>query len=80
MVLLEELNIALGIGADGLRETDWDGVKIVEINVGVALQFAADDGVVAPLDFDEVGDALTPVFFGDFKGVVGGTLVQFVAF
>ena len=48
--------------------------------MGVALEFAADDGVITPLDFDEVGDALAPIFLGDFEGIVGGTLVQFVTF
>ena len=37
MILLEEFDIALGVGADGLRETDGDGVKVVEIDMGVAL-------------------------------------------
>ena len=37
MILLEELNVALGIGVDGLRETNGDCVKVVEINMGVAL-------------------------------------------
>ena len=80
VILLEELNVALGIGSNRLGETDRDGVKVVKVDMGVAFKLAADDGVVTPLDFDEVGDALTPVFFGDFEGVVGGTLVQFVAF
>ena len=80
MILLEELDITLGIGADGLRETNGDGVKIVKINMGVALQLATDDGVITPLDLDEVRDALAPVFLGDLEGVVGSAPVQFVAF
>ena len=80
MILLEELDVALGVGANGLGETDGDGVKVVEVNMGVAFELAADDGVVTPLDFDKVGNALAPVFLGDFEGVVGGTPVQFVTF
>ena len=80
VILLEELDVALGIGTNGLGETDGDGVKVVEVNMGVVLKFAADDGVVTPLDFDEVGNALAPIFLGDFEGIVGGTLVQFVTF
>ena len=37
MILLEELDITLGVGADGLRETDRDGMKVVEVDMGVAL-------------------------------------------
>ena len=66
MVLLEELNIALGVGADGLGKTDWNGVKEVKINRGVALQLATNDRVIGPLDFDEIGDTLAPIFLGDF--------------
>ena len=46
-------------------------MKEVEINGGVALELAADDRVIGPLDFDEISDALTPVFLGDLQGVVG---------
>ena len=80
MILLEEFDVALGVGADGLRETNGDGVKVVKIDMGIALQLATDDGVVTPLDFDEVSDALAPIFLGDFEGIVGGAPVQFVAF
>ena len=70
VILLEEFDIALGIGANGLGETDGDGVKVVEVDVGVTLEFAADDGVVTPLDFDKIGDALAPVFLSDLQWVV----------
>ena len=66
MVLLEEFNIALGVGANGLGETDGDGMKKVEVDRGVILELATNNRVVGPLDFDEIGNALAPVFFGDF--------------
>ena len=80
MILLEELNVALGIGADGLGETDRDGMEVVEVYVGVSSKLPADDWVIAPLDFDKVGNALAPVFFSDFERVVGGAPVQFITF
>ena len=46
MVLLEEFDITLGVGVDGLRETNRDGMKEVEIDRGVTLEFAADDRVI----------------------------------
>ena len=66
MVLLEELNLALGVGTDGLGETDGDGMKKVEVDGGVTFELAADDRVVGPLDFDEIGNTFAPIFFGDF--------------
>ena len=75
MILLEELNVTLGIGADRLGETNGDGMKVVEINVGVVFESAADDGIATPFDFDKVGDALAPIFFGDFKGIVSSASV-----
>ena len=80
MILPKEFYIVLGVGTDGLGEANRDGVKVVKVDVGVALEFAADDRVVAPLDLDEVGDAFAPVFSSDFEGVVGGAVVQLVAF
>ena len=41
-------------------------MEVIEIDGGVALELAADDWVVAPFDLDKVGDALAPIFFGDF--------------
>ena len=66
MVLLEEFDFALGVGADGLGKTDRYGVKEVKIYRGVVLEFAADDWVIRPLDFDEVSDALASILLGDF--------------
>ena len=66
MVLLEELDITLRVGVNGLREADRDSMEVVEIDGGVALELAADNWVVAPLDLDKVSDALAPVFLGDF--------------
>ena len=80
MILFEELDIALGIGTNGLGEADRDGVEIVKVDIRVILELATDDQVVAPPDFDKVGDALAPIFLGDFEGVVGGAPVQFVTF
>ena len=37
MILLEEFDVALKVGANGLRETGGNGVKVVEVNMGVAL-------------------------------------------
>ena len=65
MVLLKELDITLGVGTNGLGKTNGDGMKKVEIDGGVTFELATDNRVVGPLDFDEVGDALTPIFFGD---------------
>ena len=53
MILFEELDIGLGVGANGLGETDRDGVEIVEVYMRVTLELSADDWVVAPLDFDK---------------------------
>ena len=80
MILLEELNIALGIGTNRLRETNRDGVKVVEVDMRIVDKVATDNWVIAPLDFDEVGDTLAPVFSGNFEGIISGTLVQFVTF
>ena len=65
MVLLEELHIALGVGANGLGKTNGDGMQEVEVDGGIVLEFATNDWVIAPLDLDEVGDALTPILSGD---------------
>ena len=37
----------------------------VEVDRGIVLEFATNDWVIAPLDLDEVGDALTPILSGD---------------
>ena len=65
MVLLEELNVILGVGADGLGKTDRYGMKVVEIHGGVILEFAADDRVIRPLDFDKVGDTLASILLSN---------------
>ena len=65
MVLLEELDFTLGVSTDGLRETDGDGMKEVEINGGVPLKLATDDRVIGPLNFDKFGNAFASIFFGD---------------
>ena len=65
MVLLKELNVTLGVGADRLGKTGGNSVKEIEVDRGVVLELAADDGVIGPLNFDEVGDTLSPIFFGD---------------
>ena len=55
-------------------------MKVVEIDMGVIFEFATNNWVITPLDLDEIGNALAPVFSGDFEGVVGGAPVQFVTF
>ena len=80
MVLLEELDIALGVGANRLRETDGDSMKEVKVYRGVVLELATNDQVIGPLDLNKIGDVLAPIFFGDLQGVVSCTSVQFVAF
>ena len=66
MVLLEEFDVTLRVGANGLGETDRDGMEVIEIDGGIALEFAADNWVVAPLDLDKVGNTLAPIFLGNF--------------
>ena len=65
MILLEELDVVLGVGTNGLGESDRNSMEEVEIDRRVPLKLSADDWVVAPLDFDKVSDALAPVFLGD---------------
>ena len=65
MVLLEELDIALGVGVNGLGEANRDSMQEVKVDRRIVLEFAADDGVVRPLDLDEVSNAFTPIFSGD---------------
>ena len=65
MILLEELNVALGIGTNRLGESDRDGMEVVKVDRRVPLKLSTDDWVVAPLDFDKVGNTLAPIFFGD---------------
>ena len=65
MILLEELDVALGVGADRLGKINRNGMKEVKVHGGVVFEFAADDRVVRPLDLDKIGNALAPIFFGD---------------
>ena len=46
MILLEEFDIVLGVGANGLREVGRDGVEEVKVDRGVVFKLATDDGVV----------------------------------
>ena len=66
VVLLEELDVVLGISTDGLREPNGDGVKKIKVNGRVPLKLPTNDRVITPLDFDKVGNALAPIFSGDF--------------
>ena len=66
MVLFEELDVGLGVSANGLGKANGDSMEIVEVHVRVALESAADDWVIAPLDLDKVGNAFAPIFFGNF--------------
>ena len=41
------------------------GMEVVDINGGTSSMLATDNRVVAPLDFDEVGNLLTPISTSD---------------
>ena len=66
MILLEEFDVMLGVGVNGLREVGRDGVEEVEVDRGVVFKLATDDGVVRPLHLDKVGDLLGSILLGDF--------------
>ena len=80
MTLFEELGFVLGVGTNGLREVGGNGMEKVEVNQGVALKLPTDDGVIQPLDLDEVGDALGPVFFGDLQRIISCASIHLVSF
>ena len=65
MILLEEFDIVLGVGANGLREVGRDGVEEVKVDRGVVFKLATDDGVVRPLHLDKVSNLLGSIL-GDF--------------
>ena len=66
VALFEQSCFVHGVGANGLGEVCRDGMEIVEVDGGVTLELATDNGVIWPLDLDEVGDLLGPIFFGNF--------------
>ena len=65
MTLLKESCFVHGVGANGLGKFGRDGMKVVEIDRGVALEFTTDAGVIQPLDLDKVGNLLSAIFLGD---------------
>ena len=65
MTLFEQSHFVCCIGTDGLWKSCRDGVKVIEIDSRVTLNFATNNGVIGPFNLNEVGNALVPIFGGD---------------
>ena len=78
MTLFEQSHFVCCIGTDGLWKSCRDGVKVIEIDSRVTLNFATNNGVIGPFNLNKVGNALVPIFGGDLLRVVSSSLVQFV--
>ena len=60
MVLLEELDVTLRVGTDRLREPDRDGMKEVEVDRRVPLEFSQMTGSLPHLTLTKSAMHLLP--------------------